>query len=81
MFLYVRWRCLSLSPVQTALDRERRAHQSAVQKYVHEVNERSKMQLELEDRSGQLNENAIAMASVVAQRDELKRERDGMEAR
>lgn len=58
--------------VQLALDRERRAHQAAVLKYVAEIEARSKAGLENERLMAKLHEAAAAQVELIGQRDSLQ---------
>ncbi|KAG2483752.1 hypothetical protein HYH03_017407 [Edaphochlamys debaryana] len=63
-----------LQEVQGLLDRERQAHQAAVTKYVAEVEERVRLQAQLQDATGRLAEAAVAQVDLIVQRDHLTSE-------
>eukprot|EP00198_Chlamydomonas_reinhardtii_P012520 XP_001701857.1 flagellar associated protein [Chlamydomonas reinhardtii] len=60
-----------LQELQGVLERERQAHNAAVSKYVAEVEERVRLQAQLEDATGQLSSAAMAQVDLILQRDGL----------
>eukprot|EP00201_Polytomella_parva_P023307 CAMPEP_0175045938 /NCGR_PEP_ID=MMETSP0052_2-20121109/4740_1 /TAXON_ID=51329 ORGANISM="Polytomella parva, Strain SAG 63-3" /NCGR_SAMPLE_ID=MMETSP0052_2 /ASSEMBLY_ACC=CAM_ASM_000194 /LENGTH=1610 /DNA_ID=CAMNT_0016309603 /DNA_START=156 /DNA_END=4985 /DNA_ORIENTATION=+ len=63
---------LNLAEVQSALDRERVAHQSAVAKFVAEVEERSKLLKQQEILEERMQLAAAAQADLIVQRDSMR---------
>ncbi|KAG1659335.1 hypothetical protein FOA52_008389 [Chlamydomonas sp. UWO 241] len=53
------------------MELEQRAHQSAVEKYVGEVEARTKLQVEAQEKDAKLLQAALAHADLISQRDKL----------
>lgn len=68
-----------MNDIQSRLELEQRAHQSAVQKYVAEVEGSSKLRAELELTSHKLIGSALSHAELIRQRDAIQADFNGME--
>ncbi|KAG2426002.1 hypothetical protein HXX76_013373 [Chlamydomonas incerta] len=70
-----------LQELQGVLERERQAHSAAVSKYVAEVEERVRLQAQLQDATSRLSAAALAQVDLVVQRDGLTEQLAAAEGR
>lgn len=68
-----------LNDVQSRLDLEQRAHQSAVLKYVQEVEAAAKLKAALDNATSKLMDSALSHAELIRQRDVIQSDFNAME--